>query len=225
MADFQDVFNSAVLNLISWREVLALWKLPSVLLPAPVKSGRGRTPWSREELISSSVLWSVVCGGVSSRACVMPGLWAHAAAALPSSLLWNRKLVSIAYFYRNKVKENTPEGDLWLRCSLRVYCLTFSFWNYLKGEEYGGKCEGKQYFSKENEGFWKIKVDKKTFLAQSKPALQWCNFLHPIRFYCPISLGSRGGDGQPMPMFLPRGILGVVVEINIEAHFDISRFQ
>lgn len=64
MADFQDVFNSTVLDLISWGEVLALGKLTSVLLPASVEPIGGRTPGSSEGLISFLVLWSEVWGVV-----------------------------------------------------------------------------------------------------------------------------------------------------------------
>lgn len=63
VADFQDVFNSTVLNLMSWGEVLALRKPTAMCLPAPTKPSRGRTRGNREGLISSSVLWSEVWVG------------------------------------------------------------------------------------------------------------------------------------------------------------------
>lgn len=63
VADFQDVFNSTVLDLVSWGEVLALLKLTLMLLPAPVKPSGGRTHGSREGFISSWVLWSEAWGG------------------------------------------------------------------------------------------------------------------------------------------------------------------
>lgn len=68
-------------------------------------------------------------------------------------------------------------------------------------------------------------VVKTEFLTQSKLSLQSCAFPYPVRFHCPILLRGRGQDGQTLPVFPPIDILGAVVVIDIEAHFDISRFQ
>lgn len=86
------MFNSAVLDLLSWGEVLALQMLTSMLLPAPVKLSGGRTHGSREGIISSSVLQSEVFEGDS------PWILNRArslSSYSPSSILQNRYLVSI----------------------------------------------------------------------------------------------------------------------------------
>lgn len=68
-------------------------------------------------------------------------------------------------------------------------------------------------------------VVKRESLTQPKLSLQSCTFAYPVRFHCPVSLRSRGGDGQTLSVSPPIDILGVVVAIDIEAHFEISRFQ
>jgi len=68
-------------------------------------------------------------------------------------------------------------------------------------------------------------VVEREFLAQSKLSLQSCTFPCAVRFHCSTLLRSRGGDGQSLPVFIPIDVLGAVMDIDVEAHFDISRFQ
>lgn len=71
----------------------------------------------------------------------------------------------------------------------------------------------------------KKNVVKRDFLTQPKLSLQSCTFPYPVRFHCPVSLRSRGGDGQTLPVFPLIDIPGAVVVTDIEAHFETSRFQ